>query len=269
MKSVQAATSAFNGGAISPHCGMACRTRAMWAVAALSLGVAAAVAPAATIDWVQWTDGGGTAPGGIINGTGSGLTVTGTFTHKPTAGWQSATATISDSAWPYTNTDVDYWAFVQQNLSTTAIFDFSNSGGLAAGGSLALIDVEHGNTSIQVKGYRETSPGSGSYAEVAVTWAYNVFTISPGSSQAIWNASTNTLTGAGGSYLGGVDTFSMLTSDTQLDRVELTIFTTADDGMGVAFTSGNIDAAVNAVPGAGLAGLATAGLAGTTRRRRR
>ena len=61
----------------------------------------------------------------------------------------------------------------------------------------------------------------------------------------------------------------MLTSDTQLDRVVLTIFTTADDGMGIAFTQGNIDAAVNAVPGAGLAGLATLGLAGLARRRRR
>lgn len=268
MKSARAATSGLNGDAITPQHGMAGRPRAMWAVAALSLGVAATVAPATTIDWVQWTnDSSVSGPGAVLNGTGSGLTVTGTFTHKPTAGWQSATATISDSDWPYSNTSVEYWAFVQQNLSTTATYDFSNTGGLAAGGSLALIDVEHGNTSIQVRGYRETAPGT--YTEVAVTWAYNVFTITPTSSQAIWNSSTNTLSGAGGVYQGGVDTFSMLTSDTQLDRVVLTIFTTADDGMGIAFTQGNIDAAVNAVPGAGVAGLATLGLAGLARRRRR
>jgi len=241
--------------------------RTPWAVAAVPLGFLVATAPATTIDWVQWSSGG--TGSNVINGTGSGLTVTGTFTSEPTGFnfWRPRATNISDAAWPYSNTNVEYWEIAQSGSDyiATATFDFSNTGGLAAGGSIALIDVENPGSSIQVEGYRWN--GS-SYDLVAVDWADNTYTLNPASSQAIWNASTNTLTGAGG-QVGGVDTFSMLTSNEQLDRIVLSFDVAGDDGIGIAFTSSNIDAAANPVPGAGLAGLATAGLAGTTRRRRR
>ena len=238
------------------------------AVASTMLGIGAPAA-AATIDWVNWTDGGGTGSY-LINGTGSGLNVTGSFTAKTTgsgSNWfNNSSVNISDGDWPYSNTNLSFWqAYKSGAYNTTATFDFTNTGGLAAGGSLAMIDVENAPSSIAVRGYQWT--GS-SYQLVSVNWAYNVFTINPSSLQAVWNSSTNTLTGAGGTLVGGIDTFSMLTSDTRLDRIELTI-SMAGDGFGIGFTSANINAATNGVPLPGAAGVAACGLIGLARRRRR
>ncbi len=71
----------------------------------------------------------------------------------------------------------------------------------------------------------------------------------------------------GGERVVGYSMFSMLTSDVRLDRIVLDMNLNTGDGFGIGFTQTNI--AAGAVPGAGLAGLATIGLAGVSRRRRR
>lgn len=130
--------------------------RAPWALAALASAWLATTASGSTIDWVNWTDGGGSGPY-LINGTGSGLSVSGSFTAKTSgsgSNWfNNSSVNITDVDWPYSNTNLSFWqAYQTGTYNTTATFDFTNTGGLAAGGSLALIDVEAGASSLQVRG---------------------------------------------------------------------------------------------------------------------
>lgn len=241
-----------------------------WRGRALATVLAASMAFGAygsSISWVSWTDGGGTGPY-LINGSGSGLTVTGSFGAKATgtgSNWYQNTANITDVDWPYADTTVTFWQVYKSTAySTTATFDFSNVGGLAAGGSLSLLDLERSTNSIAVSGYQWDGSA---YQLVAVNWAFNNFTINPASSQAVWNSGTNTLTGGGGTVIGGIDTFSMLTSDVRLDRIVLTLSIPTGDGIGIGFTQANIAAALVPLPGA--AGFAALGLVAMPRRRRR
>jgi len=231
------------------------------------IGGLATPATASTIEWVGWTDTGGTGPY-TVSGSAptSGLTVAASYTAKAANGWQEDTGiAITDSSWTFTPNTMTAWNIYQSgsNYAATGTFDFTNTGGLAAGGSLGILDVEDLTSTIGVKGYQWN--GS-SYDEVTVNWSYSYYTIQSTATAPVWNGTTNVLTG-GGERVGGYSMFSMLTSDVRLDRIVLDMNLNTGDGFGIGFTQTNI--AAGAVPGAGLAGLATIGLAGVSRRRRR
>lgn len=239
-------------------------------VAALGGSLLAAVAgvassaPGSTIEWVSWTDDGGTGPYDI-SGTaaGSGLAVDGSFTSRANSTWQQGNVTITDPAWAFANNQLTAWEInsTSGRYQATGTFDFTNPGGLAAGGSLAILDIEQADSTVGVTGYQWN--GS-SYVAVAVNWVYSYFTTDVGATPPVWNGTTNVLTG-GGVQVGGWSMFSMLTSDVRLDRIVFEFDVRQGDGFGLAFTQAD----VSAVPGAGLAGLAAVGLAGLSRRRRR
>ena len=93
----------------------------------------------------------------------------------------------------------------------------------------------------------------------------NSFTINPASSQAAWNPTTSTLSGQGGTVIGGIDTFAILTSDVRLDRIVLSVSLPTSDGIGIGFTQQNVAAAMVPAPGT----IALLGAATCIRRRRR
>ena len=232
-----------------------------------AVGGLATPATASTIEWVGWGTPGGTGPY-TVSGSAptSGLTVDASYTAQAANDWQNDTGiAITDSSWTFTPNTMTAWNIYQSgsNYAATGTFNFTNTGGLAAGGSLAILDVEDLTSTVGVKGFQWN--GS-SYQEVTVNWSYSYYTIQSDATAPIWNGTTNVLTG-GGQGVAGYSMFSMLTSDVQLDRIVLDINLDAGDGIGIGFTQTNI--AAGAVPGAGLVGLATVGLAGTTRRRRR
>jgi len=224
-----------------------------------AVGGLATPATASTIDWVTWNP----SDSNVINGTSSALAVTGNFTAKGNDTWAQANVTITDPTWTFANNQITPWQIRNTGSAyvATGDFDFTNTGGLAAGGSLAILDLEEPDATVGVTGYQWN--GS-SYNVVAVNWSYSYFTTDVGATPPVWNGTTNVLTG-GGQAVGGWSMFSMLTSDVRLDRITFAFNVTAGDGFGIAFTQAN----VAAVPGAGIAGLATLGLAGISRRRRR
>lgn len=237
--------------------------------AAAAIG-AVSVAHAGNISWVQWSDGGTTGSGAStrynISGTDatSGLAVGGSFTRKGNGNWYQNTANITDTDWNYANKTVTFWQTYNSatGFSSAATFTFTNTGGLAAGGSLAILDLERTGNSIGVTGYQWN--GS-SYSQVAVNWAFSQFTINVASAQPLWDAATNTLSGNALTYPGGIDNFAMLTSNVRLDRIDLSINLPYADGIGIGFTQANI--AADTVPAPGVLGML--GAAGVFRSRRR
>ena len=228
-------------------------------------GVMAAAAHADSISWVDWTDGGESEGEHLVNGTAADLTVAASFTARSSPTWGSGTGTIGDPNWGFDETSLPFWAVGGAGYSAVGTFDFTNEGGLQAGGSLAIVDLENRFGQVNTVGVKGYQWDGSAYQEVAVQWTYSYFYLQdPNAGTPTWDPATATLTG--GEFLPSASSFAMLTSDRRLDRIVLDI--DSSDPVGFAFTQSNVAAGANApVPGvAALAPLAAAGLA---RRRRR
>ena len=67
------------------------------------------------------------------------------------------TQTVADALWPFSNSDFPGVSVISVSpfvLSTTLTFDFTSSGGLPAGGSIAVVDLESIGSSVQLTGFK-------------------------------------------------------------------------------------------------------------------
>lgn len=222
-------------------------------------------AGAATVDWVSFSgytplslsQGGFTSPDGLVVDVAFS-NVTGFAASAPVA----LTAILDDPAWPFTNTDVPLLVVTGpgggSDISTQMILSFSNPGGLPAGGSVAIADLETAGTSVTISGFANDAP-------VAVNWALANYEVT-GSNVPFptWNPATGVLSAPGVPGFGGLNSFAFLTSDVALDEIRLAIFGAGGDGIAVGVTS----SAVAVVPGPPALLLLATGLAGLAVRRR-
>lgn len=197
---------------------------------AFAWGIWFATCSAGAIDWVSWTPS--VAPATTSTGSGSGLTVAADWTVRTNIQFENRTINITEASWPFTNSDVVHMWLSQAGTVpySNATIDFTNAGGMAAGGSIGFVDIDNGSTSFQVTAY--VDDGQGGYAVQPVNWSYTTFQNTPTDSPPAWDGATNTISGTG----GGSDVFAFLTSDTQIDRIVLN-GQTVNDGWGFAATS--------------------------------
>jgi hypothetical protein len=215
---------------------------------------------AATVDWVSFA---GFPPSGLSR---TGLTspdglvvdvafsnITGFASIAPAA----LTAVLDDAAWPFENQNVPVLVATGSgngpDINTVLTLTFTNPGGLPAGGSLAILDLETAGTTVTIQGLVNDNL-------VPVSWGVAQYDVS-GSNvpAATWNSLTNTLTAPGVEGFGGLNSFSFLTSNVALDEIRLTVFGAGGDGIGVGVTSTAI-AAVPAPPALLLMATALGGL---------
>jgi hypothetical protein len=217
------------------------------------------------ISWVNGFVSSGSGPFDVSGGDSqSGLAVAASFSSRTVATWSQGAAVIPGADWPFTgDRSTTFWQMYQETaFSSTATVDFVNSGGLPAGGSVSIADLESTGSSITIAGF--VWSGSG-YQQVDVAWELNNFELNPASAQPNWNSVTKTLTGGGGPAFSGIDTFAILTSSARLDRLVLTIDLVAGDGIGIGFTETDVAGAM--IPSFG--GLGAFGVFGVLGRRRR
>ncbi len=233
--------------------------------AALMLG-AAPEALAETIGWVDFSSYvvGAQSQSGLSSP--SGLQVDASYSNLdnfntvevPSPG--PFTATIADLSWPFQNVIVpglfDAPEFLGSGppILTQLTFQFTNPGGLAAGGSIAVMDLEDFSAFVTISGL------SGGVA-VPVSWNFASYSVLGNNVEPpIWDPQTQTLSGPGGfsNPAGFPNNFALLTSDRQLDEVVLTISVNEGVGFGVAQVP---------EPGTGL--LVTTGALGLAASRRR
>lgn len=212
--------------------------------AALGLGALTWIGAshAATIDWVDfspWVEGALSATGLtnnqpapddlVLDATFTG----GDFNNSPLATMpRSAEVTLNDPAWPFSNDEIPAVVIRNstQTLSTTLTLDFTNVGGLPAGGSIAVIDLEDPTSTVQLIGYQ------GGIA-VAVNWMPSFYqTAGLTSPDPTWNPATNTLSGNIPIATAPIqlNNFAFLVSDIQLDSLDLIISQAATDGVAYA-----------------------------------
>lgn len=188
------------------------------------------VGSAQTIDWVTWTPS--VSPGTTATGSGSGLTVDANWTVRTNIQFENRTINVLDADWPFTNNDVIHMWLSQAGTVpyNNATIDFTNAGGLAAGGSIGFVDIDDLSTNFQITAY--VSDGQGGYVLQPVNWTYTPFVSRAGDPPPAWNPSTNTISGTG----GGADVFAFLTGDARIDRIQLN-GQTVNDGWGFAASS--------------------------------
>ncbi len=200
------------------------------------------VAKAEDISWVDFSN----YVDGELSGTGfsspDGLVLDVEFL-DPTgfrSGFPSSiSATIDDLDWPFDNTEVLTLGFISpvgENQSSTMRVDFTNNGGLPVGGSIAVVDLEKPLSSITFRGLANG-------VEVPVNWSLSYYeTTDFNLPQPIWDPNTNTLTG--NVQLGHgqptLNTFTFLTTDTQLDSIFLDNTTANEDAIFFGFTTTGI-----------------------------
>lgn len=148
-----------------------------------------------------------------------------------------ASATIDDPSWPFENVAVSGVSIAPALLgggppiSNQLTFQFTNPGGLAAGGAIAVMDLEFGaQHTVTIAGLSGGSP-------VPVTWSFASYSVlGDDVAPPVWNPTTQTLSGPGdfSNPAGFPNNFVLLTSDRQLDAVVLTLAVNEGLAFGVA-----------------------------------
>ncbi len=123
-------------------------------------------------------------------------------------------------------------------IGGTAVFtldlDYTNAGGLPAGGSLVVEDLEYSNSYVTITGFRGGE-------EVDVDWTVSFLEIAGLNAPfPTWDPATNTLSGVGE---GGPDYVNLvfLVSDVQLDSVRFDACGAGGDFMGFNTAAQTID----------------------------
>ena len=186
-----------------------------------------------TINWVEfpsWNPGDTSG-----SGTSAELSVNTTF--QLTSGmfapdfpaFEDPSITISDPAWPFTNTVVKA---LRPNTDAAAsyslTYSYLNVGGLPDGGTIAVLDLESPDSSIQFTGLVNGSP-------VPVNWVVGFFETSGLDADfPSWNPLTNTLQGTTVPQMS-FDNFALISPDRSLDEVRLDVI--VPDGDGIRFAT--------------------------------
>lgn len=206
---------------------------------------------AETISWVNWTPS--TSPGTTSTGTGSGLTVDANWTRRTDIQFQNRSINLTDPAWTYDNDDVVHMWLAQAGTVpyNGVIIDFTNVGGLAAGGSIGFVDIDSSSTFFEITAY--VDDGDGGFDVQDVDWAFNTYRNVATDGRPTWDPATNTIRGNG----GGNDVFAFLTSNVQVDRVRLD-GQTVNDGWGFAATNISVVPEPTSLLFIGLAGVVVA-----------
>lgn len=225
----------------------------------------AQAAGAATVDWVSFagytplslSQSGFTSPDGLVVDVAFS-NVTGFAASAPVA----LAAILDDPAWPFTNSDVALLVITGpgggSDISTQMTLSFSNPGGLPAGGSVAIADLETAGTSVTISGFANDAP-------VSVNWALANYEVTGSNVPSpTWNPATGVFSAPGVPGFGGVNSFAFLTSDVPLDEIRLAIIGAGGDGVAVGVTSNS----VAVVPGPPAVLLLATSLAGLAVRRR-
>jgi hypothetical protein len=207
---------------------------------ALATGVAAD-AGAQAIGWVDFSSYvvGAQSQCGLVSP--SGLEVCASFSNVDNFNGvelpspSPTTATIADPSWPFENVDASGLVIVpafpsdSHPISTQLSLQFTNPGGLAAGGSIAVMDLEFGFANVV------TIAGSSGGAPVPVTWTFASYSVEGNNVfPPLW-IPPHTLLGPG-DFSNPADfpnNFAVLTTDRQLDEVVLTISVTEGLAFGV------------------------------------
>lgn len=185
-----------------------------------------------TIDWVQfpnWIDG-------DLSGVGSSpqLTVAADFQvlsgsfESNTPQFTNLTRDITDPSWPFDNKVVRRLA-ADPNGDIEYIFTYSyqNAGGLPAGGTIAIIDLEAPSSTIEFRGFQGGQ-------EVPVEWVVGFLELDGLNADfPTWDSSTNTL-GGSTSVQASRTNLVFLTTDRPLDEVQMLHATTNNDSISFA-----------------------------------
>lgn len=181
-----------------------------------------APAAAQSINWVTfptWIDESltGTGTSADLDVAATFTLLSGTFDERPV--YRPESASINDPIWPYTNTTVPALSAIGVNgglISYEVRFDYTNTGGLPAGGSIVVIDLEAGMSIVEIQGLV-------SGAVVPVQWDVSFLEVNGNNAEfPLWDPGTATLSGN-----DDVDTSTrnlvFLSSDRALDAVEFAV----------------------------------------------
>jgi hypothetical protein len=168
------------------------------------------------------------------------LSVTFTNTHYMRSVYPvGSSMDIDDPVWPFGNVTVSYLVVISQPLhilTTRLTFEFTNPGGLPAGGSIAIIDLEDWDSSVSLTGFKDGS-------EVGVSWDVSYYqTAEEYAPDASWNTLTNTLSGsiAIEDAPSTRNNFTFLVSDVPLDSVVMQVVAQNGDGIGFALSGTSV-----------------------------
>lgn len=199
---------------------------------------------AETIHWVDFLSypAGQLQANGLTSADGLEVDVSFSNTQNMRSGAPSgASAIIDDPQWPFKN-DVISALFIissgSSTLTTTLGFDCVSLGGLPAGGSIGVVDLELIGTSATFLGFRNGSM-------VPVNWDVSYFqTADVDMPQPAWNPELNRLTGTipQGQNHPSENNFVFLTTDVQLDAVQIEIVGAPGDGIEFAVAKTSVDA---------------------------
>lgn len=222
-------------------------TRLLPAMLMLAATSAPRHALAATVDWVDFSTyaTGASSQGGFTSS--DGLSVSASFSNLTNFSATSPAplvAIIDDPLWPFENASVSMLTAYgsSADIATQLTLAFDSSGGLPAGGSVAIVDLEFSTSSVALIGLVNGST-------VPVTWGFASYQVEGGNVlPPVWNPVTNTLTGPGGTVLPTVNNFVFLTTSVALDEIRFVIQGGAGDGIGFAVAADTVPAPVP-VPG--------------------
>ena len=235
---------------------------AFWSVVACL--ICSAPAQASVINWVDfttYTPGAGSSSG-LQSADGLELTASFSTLANMRAGFpQNVNVTIDDPRWPFSNntaTTLGILSSTTNQLTTVLTLDFTNPGGLAAGGSIAVVDLELVGSSVQFQGLQNG-------IEVDVNWDFAFYqTDDVNVAPPIWDASTNTLRGSGDAF-PTINNFAFLVSDTQIDSLVLRMNIEPQEGLQIGVSQATVPSSPVPEPSAILTwlSLATAVVAGS------
>ncbi len=206
--------------------------------------IAAGTAVSETIDWVDFS----AYPAGAASqddlAAADGLVVTASFSTlvniRP--GWPvGAASTVDDPTWPFVNDQISGLGLISAfgtTLVTTLRFDFTSPGGLPAGGSVGIFDLEDPSSSIQLTGFVDGQA-------IEPVWAVSLYqTLGVQAPPPAWSPSTAILSGTIpiGMAPGDVNNFAFLATDRQLDALELRIELVDSDGVRIAIAGVSVPA---------------------------
>jgi len=210
------------------------RCRALLVLICIALG---SHSEALGISWIEFSEyvPGALSQSGLQSIDGLELDVTFSNTQHMHSGLPAGDSVdIDDPAWPFANRAVSYLLVQSQSpytLETTLSFAFTSPGGLPAGGSIGIVDLEFTSSSVRFIGYRDG-------LEVDVDWSVSFYqTDGVDVPDAIWDPATNTLRGSSSSGYPTENNFSFLVSDAELDSVVMLVTAANGDGIGFATSS--------------------------------